>query len=226
MTDELITSQFLGMNPTFIDFHSLEQPLHEQVIEPAKQLKVHAREAGFDVTVVSGYRDFSRQLLIWNNKASGKRPLLSSDEKPIDITTLSPKQRVFAILRWSALPGTTRHHWGTDFDVVDMAAIDDQYAIQLTKQETEKGGVFAEMHSWLTSYLSSPSTPFYRPYSIDRGGVSPEPWHLSYKPLAEEFEKTVSKSFIIEKIKHTDLYLKDVVLEHFDEIFERFVLNK
>ncbi len=27
---------------------------------------------------------------------------------------------------------------------------------------------------------------FYRPYAVDRGGVHPEPWHLSYAPLAQQ----------------------------------------
>ncbi len=29
----------------------------------------------------------------------------------------SEQQKLSAILRWSALPGASRHHWGCDFDV-------------------------------------------------------------------------------------------------------------
>ena len=32
-----------------------------------------------------------------------------------------------AILLWSALPGASRHHWGTDFDVFDRAAVPPDY---------------------------------------------------------------------------------------------------
>ncbi len=32
-------------------------------------------------------------------------------------------ERVAAILVWSALPGASRHHWGTDCDVIDAAAL-------------------------------------------------------------------------------------------------------
>jgi len=52
-----------------------------------------------------------RQAEIWNAKAAGLRPVLDANEQPIDTGTLSERELVFAILRWSALPGASRHHW-------------------------------------------------------------------------------------------------------------------
>ena len=76
-----------------------------------------ADTAGFQLEIASGFRDFSRQLLIWNNKFSGQRTMLDSHSQPLDPSRLSDEEKLFAILRWSALPGTSRHHWGTDFDI-------------------------------------------------------------------------------------------------------------
>ena len=35
------------------------------------------------------------------------------------------------ILEWSALPGASRHHWGSEFDVFDLAALPEGYRVQL-----------------------------------------------------------------------------------------------
>ncbi|SPY94009.1 D-alanyl-D-alanine carboxypeptidase [Proteus mirabilis] len=61
-------------------------------------------------------RSFERQLAIWNGKFEGTRPVLDAESQPIDIQTLSEGQRCEAILKWSALPGASRHHWGTEID--------------------------------------------------------------------------------------------------------------
>jgi len=42
---------------------------------------------------------------------------------------------VRAILHWSALPGASRHHWGTEIDVIDRAALADGRKAQLIPAE-------------------------------------------------------------------------------------------
>ena len=34
---------------------------------------------------------------------------------------------------------------------------------------------------------------FFRPYTTDRGGVAPEPWHLSYAPVAARAQARVRR---------------------------------
>jgi len=134
------------------DTGALSGVLHTAVVEPFQSLQADAEAAGFDLSIVSGYRGFDRQLLIWNEKARGNRLVLDDDQQPIDVFKLSDDQRLHALLRWSALPGASRHHWGTDFDIFDSkalnqakAASDLPYALKLTVDETEPGGIFADM---------------------------------------------------------------------------------
>ena len=54
---------------------------------------------------VSSFRDFARQLAIWNAKFSGETPLYDADGRTLEAARLAPEERIAAILRWSALPG-------------------------------------------------------------------------------------------------------------------------
>ncbi|MET0355487.1 MAG: M15 family metallopeptidase, partial [Cellvibrio sp.] len=130
-----------------------------------------AKNAGFDLRVASGFRSFERQLHIWNSKANGIRPVLDETGNTININMLNDDEKVFAILQWSALPGASRHHWGTDIDVYDASRMAPGYELQLTLAETEDGGPFAEFHLWLTQELEQGSD-FYRPYVPGVGGIS------------------------------------------------------
>ena len=200
--------------------------MHREAIGPYLELRTAARAAGFDISILSGFRSFEEQLSIWNRKASGKLAVLGSDVRPLDITALSDKELVFAILRWSALPGASRHHWGTDVDIYDMAARPVGYEIQLVPAEVESGGMFAPLHEWLDKRIAAKSAfGFFRPYDIDRNGVAPERWHLSYAPLAAEYRQTLTRELLAQTIRQADMLLKDVVLDQLDTIYERFVIN-
>lgn len=190
------------------------------------ELRDAARAAGFDLSILSGYRSFDEQLSIWNRKASGLLAVLDSEARPLDITKLSDEQLVFAILRWSALPGASRHHWGTDVDIYDMAARPAGYEVQLIPDEVDKGGMFGPLHEWLDRRIASRSAfGFFRPYDIDRNGVAPERWHLSYAPVALEYTRLLTPELLAETIRHADMLLKDTVLAQLDAIYERFVIN-
>lgn len=197
--------------------------VHRQVFDPLLFLAQRAASAGFILKVASGYRSFERQLLIWNNKARGLRPVLNDSGEVIDINALSDRDKIFAILRWSALPGASRHHWGTDVDVYGSVHIDPDYRVQLTVAETQGSGPFAEFHRWLGDELAQGNSDFFRPYAQDRGGVAPEPWHLSYAPLATIFSRKLTSALLCEQLEQTDLELKQAVLDNLDEIYHRFI---
>lgn len=202
--------------------------VHRDAVSPFLELRMAARLAGFDVALVSGYRGYERQLSIWNRKVGGELAVLDSRGAPIDITTLTPRALVFAILRWSALPGASRHHWGSDMDVYDAANTPLDYQVQLVPAEVDAGGIHAALHSWLDEHIAAgTSFGFYRPYDVDRGGVAPERWHLSYAPLASEFARHLTRDVLRETVAEGpgEMLLKDVVLADLDEIYERFVTN-
>lgn len=198
--------------------------IHAEVLAPLIELQAQAANQGFDLRICSGFRSFERQLHIWNGKLSGLRPVVDHLGAPLALEALSPWQQIQAVLRWSALPGTSRHHWGTDFDIYDAAAMPEGYQIQLTPEEVEGSGIFAPMHNWLDSCIGPDSElGFFRPYSADIGGVAPERWHLSYGPIAEVYAQQRSADVIAQRLRGTELLLLDTALEHLDEIVQRFV---
>ena len=200
--------------------------VHADVVAPFSELKKAARVEGFDLTILSGFRSFDRQLGIWNRKATGQQAVLDSDAVPLDFETLSTKDLAFAILRWSALPGASRHHWGTDLDVYDAAARPPDYEIELIPEEVNSGGMFGPLHDWLDERIAANSAfGFFRPYEWDQNGVAPERWHLSYAPIAAQYEQLLTIEFLRNTIQQATMELKDVVLEHLDEIYDRFVVN-
>lgn len=220
-------AQFLGISDEHIDMLSLEKPVHQAIVEPLKRLKAKAASAGFDLRIASGFRDFERQRAIWNAKVQGVRPVLAHDESELDIDSLSKPALVQAILRWSALPGCSRHHWGSEIDVYDAAAIDDDYQLQLTVKEAET--IFVDFYTWLgDSIKAGASEGFYQPYAEDRGGISPEPWHLSYKPISAEFESVLNERELLDCLRsqsndEQEIKLIDVVSNDWQAIYSKFV---
>lgn len=187
------------------------------------RLQLRAAESGIELVAASSYRSFERQLSIWNRKVRGQLPVLDHQGRVLEISTLSDIEKVFAILRWSALPGASRHHWGTDCDVYDKAAMPSGYSLQLTQEEAR--GQFAALHHWLDLQMATHQAEgFFRPYDADRGGIAPEPWHLSYAPLAETCQRAFCIDRLAEILQVSDMELKDVVLENLVDIYQRFIL--
>ena len=225
MISEIITGS-TETHLVLLDKHQAiaeNQFIHKQVLQPFIDLQRAAQKAGFDLRICSGFRSFDRQLLIWNGKASGMRPIMDPFGKPINIQNLSSWQKIQAILRWSALPGASRHHWGTDFDIYDAMAMPEDYQIQLSPAEVQGNGIFAPMHDWLDDYLDSQQTGFYRPYKFDKGGIAPERWHLSYR-VVDQYAQMLDSEILSTRLINSDLMLLDVVLEHLDEIIQRYII--
>ncbi len=197
--------------------------VHKNVLSKFEEFSSEAKAAGFSVKIISAYRDFNSQLKIWNEKTSGNRPVFDPNGKEVDIKKLSGRKLIFAILEWSALPGTSRHHWGTDFDIIADNLSPNGYKVKLLPTEGEKGGVFYEFNNWLTRRL--PLFGFYRPYQTYRGGVRPEWWHVSYAPLSELYIKEICPKIVKPLIKESSINLKEEILEQLDEIFEKFIYN-
>ena len=155
--------------------------LHPETAHAFLALRAAAAAEGIDLVPASSFREFDRQVAIWNDKFSGRRPILDRNSRPLDRNTLNDEAAVEAILNWSALPGASRHHWGTEVDVMDAAALAGEPP-QLIPQEFAPGGPFARLNDWLAMHAADYG--FFRPYDVDRGGVQPEPWHLSYAPVS------------------------------------------
>lgn len=157
--------------------------LHPEAAAAFLAMRDAALGEGLELQAVSGFRDFARQLAIWNDKYEGRRVLLGRDGARLDAALLDPAARVEAILWWSALPGASRHHWGSDCDVIDRAAHPAGEPVDLVPRHYAAGGRYAPLDRWLERHARD--FGYFRPYDRDRGGVQPEPWHLSYAPVAQ-----------------------------------------
>lgn len=198
--------------------------VHPKILAPLQSLAQRAAQQGFELSVASGFRSFERQLAIWNAKVEGLRPVLDDFNEAVDLSALNNLQRVEAIMRFSALPGASRHHWGCDVDIYDRAALTAGQSVQLLPSESEPGGVFYSFHQWLdTLLLAQDCEGFYRPYNIDRGGIAAEPWHFSYAPIAADYQSSLTVSMLAEIIDSSEIGFKSTILDNLPELFQRFI---
>ncbi|HEX7374870.1 MAG TPA: M15 family metallopeptidase [Steroidobacteraceae bacterium] len=196
--------------------------LHYETVASLLAMREAAAGAGIDLRPVSSFRDFDRQLLIWNRKWRGERPLYDRAGTELDAAQLSDEQRLDAILCWSAIPGGSRHHWGSDIDVIDAAAMPSGYEVQLVPSEYVPGGVFERLTAWLDRNMHRYG--YHRPYASDRGGAGIEPWHLSYAPVARRAIEELSLPVLRRALATSEVLGKDVVLDRLPEIYTRFIL--
>lgn len=220
----LTIAQLTGQDDSHLVEVAANHHLQAQAAEAFERLQQDACSAGFDLAIASSFRSFNRQLTIWNGKAAGERPVHDDKGQPLSLCDMSAEEKLWAILRFSALPGASRHHWGTDLDVFDTHALPESYQLQLSPSEVAPGSMFDPMHSWLDQRMRrNESHGFYRPYDRDRGGVAPERWHLSYAPLAVSCASMLSPQVIADVLAGYPLELGEDVHRCWPAIYSRFV---
>ena len=197
--------------------------IHPAIQSDLQRLCTAAEDAGFDLTIASSFRDFERQRLIWNNKFLGNRPVLDAIEQPIDIRKLSTLELCHAILRFSALPGASRHHWGTDLDIFDANAVDKKYQLKLEQQEYQANGPFYAFNHWLDLHLGD--FGFFRPYARYQGGVASEPWHISHQMQSQLMASAYDLTMLEAQITEHEVEGKTTLLEHLPTIYQTFITN-
>ncbi len=216
--------ELTGRSATHIhEVPALGARLHAGVIDAANALREASARAGLDLAIVSSFRDFSRQSGIWNRKFRGEQAVFDRAGRALPVAAMSGPERVRAILIWSALPGASRHHWGSDFDVYDRAAVPADYRPELTVAEYTGSGPFVRLNEWLAANLGNHG--FFRPYRTDHGGVSPEPWHLSYTPVSVPALQALTLDVLTEAIEGSDLEGREHVLALLPEIHDRYVAS-
>jgi LAS superfamily LD-carboxypeptidase LdcB len=197
--------------------------LHAAVVDAFLAMREGAAGAGIDLLPVSSFRDFERQRRIWNAKYRGGRPALDRRGRPVDMSRLDPGRRVETILLWSALPGASRHHWGSDIDVVDGQVVAGGYEAKLERPEFMRGGPFATLSRWLSRNMRRYG--FYRPYTRAGSGVQPEPWHLSFAPVARRALPSLTVTLLAAAIEGTGVDGEAAILSRLPSIHERYVLG-
>ena len=198
--------------------------IHRDMANAWQELVNAAKQAGFELAIASAFRSMQRQQTIWERKLAGLAPVYDDHGEPIDIKQYDAMAQAYAIMRWSALPGASRHHWGTDLDFFDRAAIPEGYTLQLTSDEYTGQGFFAPLCAWLRDYLQQEGSPdFFFPYDNDYGGVAIEPWHLSYRPIANVYKQqwqTVGCCQALQKWSHPNA---QVLINAIDALYDRYI---
>lgn len=221
-SEEIENGELFGLTQAhLVSIQQSTLMIHRQCHAAFSAMQSAAAQEGIEIRVASGFRSFDRQLAIWNAKATGQRDCLDDAGNCLNLSRMSDFQAVQAIMRFSALPGASRHHWGTDLDVYDTARIGEDYALQLVEAEYRQGGPFHELDLWLSGHAGE--FDFYRPYASDCGGVAAEAWHISYRPLAQRYSSALSTAGLARVLLDADMALKEPVLENLQYLFERYI---
>lgn len=141
--------------------------MRKEAFEAFKKMWDAAKKDGVTLNIISSTRNFNQQKNIWEGK--WKR---FAQEAP------EPEARALKILEYSSMPGSSRHHWGTDVDLND-----------LNNAAFESGGKYEKVYVWLTAHAHEYG--FCQPYT-QKGpsrphGYNEERWHWSYEPLSKPF---------------------------------------
>ncbi len=161
--------------------------LRNETYEAFIRMHDAALQSGIKLIIKSATRNFDSQKKIWEGKWSGEMPV---DGKNLSETVSDPVERARIILRFSSMPGTSRHHWGAD---IDLNSLNNDYF------STEKG---KEIYTWLTENASDYGfCQTYTPKDPTRPtGYEEEKWHWSYLPLARLFLAQYTQ-----KVRYDDL---------------------
>lgn len=206
-------------SPDFVEIEGY--PIDANILPFYNKLKEVLLRDGFCLRLESGYRNFQKQLSIWNRKASGELKLLDASGIPME-RPRDEEQLMHAILTWSALPGASRHHLGTDLDVVDGNACPAGYEVELTPAECN--GMFAPFHKRLTELMdAAESFGFSRVFVPGRGKIQPEMWHIAHLPTSRRYLENFSLERLRQIYEKTDIACKSALLDNLDQLAKDYI---
>lgn len=183
--------------------------LEKNTFDAFNKMQIAAKKDGIDLKIASAHRGYDRQKLIWNTKF----------KKFTTEFNLKPNQAVYEIIRFSTIPGTSRHHWGTEIDIIDNNYPDEEDV--LIAKKFQKGGVFFKLKNWLN--INSEKFGFYITYNNDpnRKGFEHEPWHYSYAPVSKKMLSLFLKSDLKKVIKKEEIKGSEYFTDDFIEKYKK-----
>jgi LAS superfamily LD-carboxypeptidase LdcB len=178
--------------------------LQDEVYQAFLAMQKAAYKDGIAIEIVSGYRSFDRQRKIWNRKY---KYYIDRGLKPI--------KAMNKIIEYSTIPGTSRHHWGTDIDIIDGNSNHPKDV--LLQKNYENSGVYAKLKKWMDVHAEKFGFVLVYTNNPERKGFYYEPWHYSYKAISYEFLKQYRKIDIDELFKTIDIKGRVFITEKFIE---------
>ena len=172
---------------------------HKDAIKAFLALKDKLKTRGFSLDIASAFRDFARQELIFDSKYNGIRPVFNKDNEKLDLSSMSSLKRVESICIFSAIPGFSRHHFGSEFDIYSKDLLPQGQSLQLSAFEYLENGYFHSLYCSLKDLIND--FDFYMPYGQDGSlKMGFEPWHISYKPVASKFIEAFDIDYALDYI--------------------------
>jgi len=190
-TSGFTRDQLIGKGNADIIQSSYTDTMHKLTKKALTQLQDAAAKDGIYIEVVSAYRSFQRQKEIYE----GKYKRFTAEGR-------SPMDSILKIIEYSTIPGTSRHHWGTDLDLID-AGVSPRPESVLQPQLFHGDGPFCKLKDWLNIHANS--FGFFEVYTnnANRKGFKYEPWHFSYapvsKPMLQAYKELDLKQILLEE---------------------------
>lgn len=164
--DQLIGNQSSTIN-------SSTNNLQPEVYNSYIKMQAEASKQNINIQIASGFRNFKRQKQIFENKYNKYQK-----------RGLSKTQALHKIVEYSTIPGTSRHHWQTDIDIIQQVKNMPKHLLIPSNYESD--GPFCKMKEWMDE--NAHKYGFYLVYTNDdnRPGFKYEPWHYSYAPISKK----------------------------------------
>jgi len=170
---------FTEINPPYSDE---KRYLRKDVLVAFIKMYDAAKADGINLKVESATRNFANQKRIWEAKWTGKR--LIEGGKDATKAWPNPKDRALTILKWSSMPGTSRHHWGTDIDINEF---ENDYF--------EKGEGLKEYEWLVANGAKFGFCQVYTPKDATRPtGYNEEKWHWTYMPISQKITQIAQQN--------------------------------
>jgi len=186
-------------NPTFYgDGYQLQKEVNEAFL----LMREAAKKEGINIEVVSSYRSYEHQKRIWTNKY-----------KRFTAAGLSPEKAIRKIIEYSTIPGTSRHHWGTDLDIIDANVARPKSVLE--PSHFEGSGVFVSLKKWMDAHASEYGFCLVYTKDENREGFKYEPWHYSYKPISKKMLQQYKKINIQKLLKEDQLVGSECFTDEF-----------
>lgn len=170
-----------------------------------ERMHAAALQDGVNLQIVSATRSFAAQKGIWERKWNGQTLV---GGKNLTTTVPDPAERATTILRYSSMPATSRHHWGTD---IDLNNLENSYF---------ESGTGKKIYDWLTLHAAEYGyCQTYTAIGPERPhGYQEEKWHWSYMPIAAPFLRAYQSQVQYESIKGflgAEVATKLQVIDHY-----------
>ena len=179
-----------------------------KVAESFDSMRIAALSDGIEIKIISSYRSFNHQKNIWNRK------FVKNDSFGLSII-----KNIKKIIEYSTIPGTSRHHWGTDIDIVDGSRIVEGDV--LVTQKFYGKGPYVKLRKWLEK--NARKFGFYLVYTNNknRNGFNYEPWHYSYAPISIELLNNFLEINIEKVITSNGVFGEDNFDSNFIEFYKQ-----